>query len=279
MRTVDGRRVGIIPVRGTWETLREHALLMKANPGFSLTEALKKGPGGPPFWFRRQSEWARMMAEDYGLSIIDFDGDPDTPNLELWSGRLQGTPLQGWLSRAFNVKDPDWLNGGERHKRLMLKAVKEWDLTLTVAFSHGGQIAAYSHKTCPAYPSLVGRLALITVDTPNRRDQESWYRSTANLLRPGPEAPPNWVHMHSTSMGVWVRWSGAWSTPGDFITGRAFRREMRLARRNIKVKTHGGALYRPRQRMEHWRTALHELGIEPFPGTPSADVPLIKRAA
>lgn len=256
MTRPDGRRIGIIPLRGTWETQRE---------------AYEREHGkGPTRWFRPGSLFHDLMSRDYGIELVDFDRDPATPNLPLWSGALQGTLAQGWFARLTRSCDPDWKNGGERYRRLLLEHAPHYDILLTVAFSHGGQAMAYGLAMQPPTRVLLGKLATVTVDTPIRSDQASFYERAANRLidmadpYDGPGAPMRaWVHLCTSGVRTWVRWAGA----------RSFRRNhMKHAARNIEVPGHGVALYEPRKHARVWRVALATLGIDPLPYSASADI-------
>ena len=254
----DGRRIGIIPLRGTWETQRE---------------AYEREHGkGPTRWFRPGSLFHDLMSRDYGIELVDFDRDPATPNLPLWSGALQGTLAQGWFARLTRSCDPDWKNGGERYRRLLLEHAPHYDMLLTVAFSHGGQAFAYGLAMQPPTRVLDGKLAVVTVDTPVRSDQASFYERAANRIT---YAPPEqqrvgdrfsrraWVHLCTSGVRTWVRWAGA----------RSFRRNhMEHAARNLDVPGHGVALYEPRQHARVWREALHTLGIDPLRYSMSAGI-------
>ena len=256
MTTADGRRIAFVPIRGTWETQRYQAALQKRS---AITE-LYPLPG-EMFWFERKSMFADMLEHDYGISLLDFDGNPETPNIPLWSGALQGTVVQGWFNRAFKMRDPHWLLCGQRYARLIESRVDDYDALVSIPFSHGGQGWAAGCKMLPAYKRLRDKLLAITVDVPIRRDQESWYLAAG-------QRTIRWAHLHSETMRTWVRWMGARSLR---------RRLMPHADINIAVGSHGGALYRPYEHAPEWRLALATLGIEPLPGSPAANISLPTR--
>ena len=266
-KTRDGRKVGCICVRGTWETQREFTTRerAKADPTINMPA---------PLWYRPQSEFQQMLRGDYGITLVDHDADPDTENLPLWSGALNGTAAQGFFSRLFNVRDPDWMHGGERLKRLIQNVSEDYDALLIIAFSHGGQATAWGLAALPAYQNITRKLHMISVDMPIRSDQKRWYARAAERLNVLPNGDRALVHFHTSGVRVWVRWSGTglWS----ILTGKGGKKKRDHATLNLPVAQHGCALYRPRERMSHWRTALSRFGIRPYDNTPSAYVPLIE---
>ena len=231
-----GVNAGILPIRGTWEDDREQ---------FGIQEGLPF----VPYWFRPHSLFALFLRIKYGLQILDFDGDPSTPNLRLWSGALQGTVAQGWFGRLVHTRDRDWMTGGERTTRLYNRWAPEYDEILSIGFSHGGQSAAHGLQGITPTGKYRDKLTLVTVDTPMRDDQLSWYEEAHREVRA-------WVHMHTTSWKVWVRWAGSRFGPET----------CQWADLNIPVQKHGGALYRPLHHELEWSTTLEVLGYLPCPG-------------
>ena len=236
-----GKRTCWIPVRGTWETQYEAR---------DIAAAKRKGAPAPRLrWYRKGSTFCRFLADTFGLDLWDFDGDAATPNTPLWSGALQGTlwqSLQGWMTNTMKV---DWQVGGRRIQEQILRAAEAgYERIVIVAFSHGGQAAAYAVATMLPRRVMDGvELSLITVDTPIRRNQRSWYERAREKLA-------GHVHFHTTGLKTWVRWTGA----------RSFRCRMEGAL-NIPAPGHGDPLYDLAPHAAEWLRAFEHLGVEQLP--------------
>lgn len=244
--TADGKRGCWIPVRGTWETQYEAHDIAKAEAAGKPAPRLR--------WYRRGSTFCRFLSSTFGLELLDFDGDPETRNTPLWSGALQGTLLQavqGWMTRT---RKADWQNGGARIQHQIRRAVEAgFQRIVIVAFSHGGQAAAYALATLPPHVGLKGvDIALVTVDTPIRGNQLAWYDRARKLLS-------GHVHFHTTGLKTWVRWTGA----------RSFRCKMRNAL-NIPASGHGDPLYDLAAHATAWLRALRHLGFAQIPADAAA---------
>ena len=233
-----------IPVRGTWETQREVRAREQARAG---------GPAARLRWYRRGSTFQRFLADSFGLDLLDFDADPETPNTPLWSGALQGTlwqAFQGWLT---GTRKADWENGGERLHLQIRRAVADGRRTIVVvAFSHGGQVALYALAHMPVLPSV--RILLVTVDTPIRRGQMPWHeRARARIA--------GHVHFHTSGLRAWVRWAGA----------RSIRRTRFPGAANIEAPGHGDPLGNLAAHAVAWRRAFESFGIPMLPAPGGRD--------
>ena len=239
--TTGGKRGCWIPVRGTWETQYE------AN---DIALAEKQGKAPPRLrWYRKGSTFCRFLCDTFGLELWDFDDDSLTPNAPLWSGALQGTLMQGIQGWLTSTKKFDWQAGGQRIQHQIRRAAKAgYEHIVIVAFSHGGQPAAYALATLPPHVGLSGvEVFLVTVDTPIRRNQQTWYDRARKLLS-------GHVHFHTTGLKTWVRWTGA----------RSLRCRMKGAL-NIPAAGHGDPLYDLAPHATAWLRAFRHLGIEQVP--------------
>lgn len=182
----------------------------------------------PEHWWHPTSEWSKCMA---ALGCVPFREDKDFR----WTGSLDGINPRVWLDKLRHqeskTKHREWYSGGDFLDDYIAEGItlgRSRDEFVTIAHSHGGQVALY----CAA----LGRLlpVLVTVSTPHRFD----------MLDVTKAARPHigyWVHIYDPD---WDK-TGQEGAFGDGVIN--FDRTQPLADVNLPVKasSHSNVLRNP----------------------------------
>lgn len=175
-------------------------------------------------WVTSDSLFARYMSELGWTRTAD--------NFGFWSTQLSGTFFCGSSHLA-------WQFGGDMLRRFLLTL--PYEDRIVIAHSHGGNVAAYGVS------SGVPIRALITVDSPVRRDMEEIWEAAVPHIG-------YHIHLYGTGFGSRMRWFGQ--------RGR-FKRRMPWADVNVRMKDHSSILRRQEPMLQMEGILFHLLKESP----------------
>lgn len=218
--------IPILPIYGTF------------SGDFEVTDEACTDPG---HWWHRSSKWWEYMT---GLGFEPFRSDDF-----VWTGELEGfgvsiRQLWNWVRRKpadHTHRHPQWFAGGQALDDYISDGIykgRDAEAFVTIAHSHGGQVALYAAASGREIPLL------ITVSTPHRLDMQV---VTA-------KARPQigfWVHLYDPDRDD-IGQAGAFTDGGI-----SFDRKQPKADVNIALKgcSHSLALSDP-ARYHVWKDAI-----------------------
>ena len=206
----------------------------------------------PDSWYRSGSPFDVQM-KAHGHTRVDQDGDPETPDVGYWDGRVGGMLYQQFLP---------WVDHREAwHSQIepIMAKIIELDAAgvrelMIIAHSHAGQVLAYA---LAALPHLCIDIFVVTMDMPVRVGRMQRMKDVySRALRC--TAVVRWTHMYSR--GGW------WKSRFRWLGNRLSDVTLEGATANVPVPGGHSAVLNP-PALEYWDCGVFE-GVTGRPCVP-----------